>query len=245
MRGLDVVEGPRPVGVPEIWHARWAAAGLPVSQLRAKPWGMVEFSVTDPSGNRLRVGRADDSGPEQRCDTRTISTEDPVAVAVVTAIRSGDLTALRQLLDEHPWLATARLGDDDPDGMSRTLLHVVTDWPGHYPKGVQTVAVLVAAGADVNARFHGPHEETPLHWAASNDDVAVLDALLDVGADIEAPGAVLGGGSPIADARGFKQWNVAARLVERGAATTLVDAATIGLTDRVGVAPHRPDPTRA
>jgi len=242
MRGLDVVEGPRPVGVPEIWHARWAAAGLPVSQLRAEQWGMVEFSVTDPSGNRLRVGRADDSGPEQRCDTRTISTEDPVAVAVVTAIRSGDLTALRQLLDEHPWLATARLGDDDPDGMSRTLLHVVTDWPGHYPKGVQTVAVLVAAGADVNARFHGPHEETPLHWAASNDDVAVLDALLDVGADIEAPGAVLGGGSPIADARGFKQWNVAARLVERGAATTLVDAATIGLTDRVGVHLTAPTP---
>ena len=38
-------------------------------------------------------------------------------------------------------------------------------------------------------------DETPLHWAASCDDVAVLDALLDAGADIHAPGAVIGGGS--------------------------------------------------
>ncbi|MFL5853210.1 MAG: ankyrin repeat domain-containing protein [Solirubrobacteraceae bacterium] len=32
-----------------------------------------------------------------------------------------------------------------------------------------------------------------MHWAASSDDVEVLDALLDAGADIEAPGAILGG----------------------------------------------------
>lgn len=163
----------------------------------------------------------------------TISTEDPVAVAVVAATQAGDLEALRRLLAEHPWLATARLGDDDPQGMSRSLLHVVTDWPGHFPNGAATVAALVGAGSDVNGRFHGPHEETALHWVASTDDVEVLDALLDAGADIEAPGAVLGGGPPMADARGFKQWRVAHRLVERGAQTTLVDAATLGLSDRV------------
>jgi ankyrin repeat protein len=55
------------------------------------------------------------------------------------------------------------------------------------------VAALVAAGADVHARFTGPHTETPLHWAASSDDVGVLDALLDAGADIEAPWRVLPG----------------------------------------------------
>jgi ankyrin repeat protein len=117
--------------------------------------------------------------------------------------------------------------------MSRTLLHVATDWPGHFPNAPATVAALVAAGADVNARFQGPHEETPLHWAASSNDVEALDALLDAGADIEAPGAVLGGGTPLADARGFKQWDAAVRLIERGAKTTLVDAATLGLLDRV------------
>jgi ankyrin repeat protein len=162
-----------------------------------------------------------------------VSTEDPVAVAAVTAVHAGDLTALRRLLADNPWLATARLGDDDPDGMSRTLLHAAADWPGHFPGGPATVAALVEAGADVNARFRGPHEETPLHWAASSGDVAVLDALLDAGADIEAPGAVIGGGTALADARAFKQWAAALRLIERGARATLTDVATLGLAGRV------------
>jgi len=93
--------------------------------------------------------------------------------------------------------------------------------------------VLVAAGADVNARFTGPHSETPLHWAASSDDVEALDALLDAGADIEADGAVIGGGGPIADAVAFGQWNAARRLLDRGATTNLWQAAALGLLDRV------------
>ncbi|WP_250036881.1 ankyrin repeat domain-containing protein [Paractinoplanes maris] len=157
--------------------------------------------------------------------------EHPWAVAAAEAIRGGQVAALRRLLTEHPGLATARLGDPD-GGMSRTLLHVVTDWPGHHPDGPATVAVLVEAGADVNARFTGPHTETPLHWAASCDDVAVLDALLDAGAEIDAPGAVIGGGTPLDDATAFAQWRAARRLVERGARTTLWHAATLGLSDR-------------
>lgn len=165
-----------------------------------------------------------------------LDTEDPLAVAAVAAIHTGDVLALRRLLVEHPGLATARLGDYDgrPDsGMSRTLLHVVTDWPGHYPNGAATVAALVEAGADVNARFTGPHTETPLHWAASSDDVDVLDALLDAGADIDATGAVIRGGTPLDDATAFAQWAAAYRLVERGATTTWRHAATLGLLDRL------------
>jgi ketosteroid isomerase-like protein len=160
----------------------------------------------------------------------TIPTDDPVAVAAVAAIHSGDVPALKRLLADHPGLATACLGDG---GMARSLLHVVTDWPGHYPNGADTVVALVTAGAHVNARFVGPHKETPLHWAASSDDVAVLDALLDAGADIEASGAVIGGGTPIADATAFGQWNAAHRLLERGARTGLWEAAALGLIDRV------------
>ena len=92
------------------------------------------------------------------------------------------------------------------------------------------------AGADVNARFHGSHTETSLHWAASSDDVEAIDTLVDAGADIEASGAVLGGGTPLADACGFGQWQAARRLVERGATTRLKDAAALGLIDRLEAA---------
>ena len=152
--------------------------------------------------------------------TQILSANEPVAVAVVEAIRSGDVDALRQLLRGHARLAGARIravDGDDREHSSRTLLHVATDWPGHFPNGPATVTVLAAAGADVNARVTGPHTETPLHWAASSDDVDVLDAFIDVGADIEAPGAVIAGGTPLDDAVAFGQWEAAYRLVERGA----------------------------
>ncbi len=61
----------------------------------------------------------------------------------------------------------------------------------------------------------------------------VLDALLDAGADIEAPGAVSAGGTPLADATAFAQWNVARRLVERGARVSLSTAASLGLMDQL------------
>jgi uncharacterized protein len=162
----------------------------------------------------------------------------PVAAAAAAAVKSGDHAALRRLLADHPELATARV--DGP----RTLLHVLTDFPGHFPGGTETLALLLEAGADVNVQFFGPHEETPLHWAVSTDDVAMVDALLDAGADIEAPGSVVGGGPPMADATAFAQWNAGLRLVERGASTTLFAAAALGLLDRVRqyFAPPGPEP---
>ena len=161
-----------------------------------------------------------------------LAADDPVAVAATEAVQRGDLDTLRRMLAERPELATAYIGDH-PDGMSRTLLHAATDWPGHYPNNAASVVALIDAGADVNARFTGPHTETPLHWAASSDDVEVLDVLLDAGADIEAPGAVIAGGTPLTDAVAFAQWKAAGRLVERGAHTPLREAAGLGLLDRV------------
>jgi len=162
------------------------------------------------------------------------------AAVAVEAISCGDTRTLKRLLSQNSSLANTRIDDE------RTLLHVATDWPGHFPNNTETIAELVASGANVNAQFAGRHSETPLHWAASSDDVAVIDALLDHGANIEAPGSVIGGGTPLSDAVAFGQWKAARRLVERGARTTFWQAAALGLMDRVdeyltAVPPPTPD----
>jgi uncharacterized protein len=165
----------------------------------------------------------------------TLPADDARAAAVIETIHSGDIEGLQRQLRDNPDFATCRIVDDR--GVSRTLLHIAADWPGHFPNGGRTVAVLVAAGADVNGRVtqSGPaaSSETALHWAASSDDVAVLDALLEAGADIEAPGAVFTGGTPMSDAVVFAQWQAARRLHQRGATTTIWQAAALGLLDRV------------
>ena len=149
------------------------------------------------------------------------------AAAAVEAISSGDTKSLKRLLRQNSNLVNTRIDD------KRTLLHVATDWPGHFPNNTETIAALVASGADVTAAFAGRHSETPLHWAASSDDVGVIDVLLDHGANIEARGSVIGGGTPMSDAVAFGQWRAARRLLERGARTTLWQAAALGLMDRV------------
>ena len=178
--------------------------------------------------SRTTVGEPQD---ELTGDPPRLRPDSPLAQKVTAVIRSGTVAELEQLLREHPALPHARLGDER--GQSRTLLHIVTDWPGNVPESAAKIRALVAAGADVDARFTGPHTETPLHWAASSDDVEALDALLDAGADIEAEGAVIAGGTPIADAVAFGQWKAARRLLERGARINLWQAAALGLVDRV------------
>lgn len=157
---------------------------------------------------------------------------DPLARALIEAIQTGDLEALRRLLEDNPGLESARIAGRR--GGSRTALHVATDWPGFFPNGPAVVAMLVEAGADPDAPCEGAFAETPLHWTASSDDVEVLDALLDAGADIEAPGASIAGGTPLDDAVGYGQWLAAHRLVARGARVDrLWHAAALGMTARV------------
>jgi hypothetical protein len=81
----------------------------------------------------------------------------------------------------------------------------------------------------------GPGERRdPPALGPSSNDIDALDALVEAGADIEASGAVIGGGPPLADATAFGLWKAARRLVEHGARTMLWHAAALGLTDRVG-----------
>ena len=155
--------------------------------------------------------------------------ERDLAVELVFAIRAGDMGAVSGLIAEAPELARDPLGGPFK---SRTALHIVADWPGYWPNGPGIVRLLLAAGADPNLRKPEPRSETPLHWAASSDDVDVAAALIDGGADIEVPGGSIG--TPLDNAIGYTCWHVARLLVARSA---LVDklwhAAALGLLDRL------------
>lgn len=164
-----------------------------------------------------------------QCDMM-IATIDPRAQAATNALHEGDISSLDSLLKQYPELPSCYIGDATE---ARSLLHILADWPGRLPNNCEAAKILIAAGADVNAAFIGQlHSERPLHWAASNNDVALLDTLLDHGADIDAGGGVIDK-TALADARAFLQLEAAHRLVARGATATLQDLATLGLLDQV------------
>jgi len=140
-----------------------------------------------------------------------------------SAVKRGDADRVRELLADDPSLATTDINGYRP-------LHLFADAPGHRPNAAAIVTALVAAGADLDAHAAGSwHHETALHWAASNDDVALIDVLLDAGADIEHPGSSIGGGPPSQSALGYAQWAALRRLYERGATMNLAQTSALGL----------------
>jgi uncharacterized protein len=155
-----------------------------------------------------------------------VDSQDPVAVAAVHAIRTGDITSLASLLIQHPGLASEQIHG------TRTPLHVAADWPGYFPAGPATVRLLIEAGADPNADSGGGKPETPLHWAASSDDADVAEALISGGANLETPGGSIG--TPLDNVIGYGCWNVARLLVQKGARVDkLWHAAALGIVPRV------------
>lgn len=173
------------------------------------------------------------------------------ALGLVAAILAGDIDLVSQLLATDPQLATATL-----PGNPRTMLHHATDWPGHRPNVAATIALLVAAGADPDAAMppgdHPEVAETPLHWAASANDVPAIGALLAAGAEVDAVGGLFGGCTPFEEAIIFENYDAARSLLAAGATNYLPGAAALGdeevidsffddaleLRADVGVLPH-------
>jgi uncharacterized protein len=210
--------------------AEFTAAGADQGRVpRDTDYKMRELANIDPDGNMLLFGsplRDDAAGrpaPAPAPAGAEAAAPDPRVVAFAAALTRGDAAQLRTFLADDPGLATSLIN-------SRTPLHVFADAPGHRPNPGGVVAALVAAGADLDAHATGMwHHETPLHWAASNDDVELIDALLDAGADIEHPGSSIGGGPPAESALGYAQYQALRRLYERGAEMDLSRAAALGL----------------
>jgi len=167
---------------------------------------------------------------------KRIPDDDQVAIELQLAVRSGDVAALQRLLRDDPELASARIAGRN--GGTGTPLHMVTDWPGYFPNGPQIVRLLLDYGADPNARTSGrgsepgPGDESPLHYAASSDDVDVAETLIDGGADIEMPDGSIG--TPLDNAVGYGCWHVARLLAARGARVDKAwHAAALGMLDRL------------
>jgi hypothetical protein len=151
---------------------------------------------------------------------------------MTSVIHSGDLDGLRRLIGERPELASVHMiGRKGVEGGWRTPLHVAADWPGYFPGAPAAVAVLLGAGADPNDDTGGARPETPLHWAASSDDLDVAVVLIDGGADIERPGGSIG--TPLDNAIGYACWHVARLMVAKGARVEqLWHAAALGMLAR-------------
>jgi len=198
----------------------------------------VEGAKADAGPSHFRVGArpAIIAVMTDGTTTVTIPGDDPRAVELLVGVRAGDVELIRHLLSEHPDLARARFA---ARGGTSTALHFVTDWPGYFPNGPDIVKVLIGAGADPNAlttgggsETPGPGSETPLHYAASSDDVDVAAALIDGGADLDTPDGSIG--TPLDNAVGYACWHVARLLVTRGARVDkLWHAGALGMLDRL------------
>jgi uncharacterized protein len=162
--------------------------------------------------------------------TVTIPGDAPTAVELRIAVHGGDVPLVGRLVSDNPDLSRARFTGR---GGSGTALHFVTGWPGYFPNGPDIVHLLVDAGADPNATTAGPGKpETPLHYAASSDDVDVAAALVDRGADLETPDGSIG--TPLDNAIGYACWHVARLLAMRGARIEEVwHAAALGMLDHL------------
>jgi len=133
--------------------------------------------------------------------TKTSYMPDP-SKEIIKAAKSGDVLRIKELLAADTELIKAR----DKDGS--TPLHCAT-WKGQQA----VVAVLLEAGADVNAHNSNEHwGTTPLHAAAHANQDAIAQLLIDYGADVNAKDMT--GQTPMHHTT-FHKANAVAKLLEK------------------------------
>jgi ankyrin repeat protein len=126
---------------------------------------------------------------------------------IIKAAKKGATELVKTLLALDGSLVNAR----DSDGS--TPLHCAT-WKGHQ----EVAAVLIDAGADVNAHNQNDHwGTTPLHAAAHANQTAIAQMLIDYGADLNAKD--MNGKTPLFHTT-FHKAKAAAKLLERHAASS-------------------------
>lgn len=71
-----------------------------------------------------------------------IATTDPRAQAAERAISTGDIASLNALFKTYPELPACYVGNTTE---ARSLLHILTDWPGKHPNSCETAKILITA----------------------------------------------------------------------------------------------------
>lgn len=154
--------------------------------------------------------------------------------SAVDAVVTGDLATLKWLLAENPELVRARSTREH----RATLLHYVAangveDFRQKTPgNAVEIATALLQAGAEVDAlaEMYGGHYTTMImlvsscHPAKAGVQVALVETLLDFGADIEERGSAKWG-SPLLTALAFGYLGAAEALAKRGARVDHIAAA--------------------
>lgn len=147
-------------------------------------------------------------------------------------ITRGDVDGLARLVTAHPELARERVSSCyQDDTNTATALHFVAVARFHgltnHDRAGEVARVLLAAGTPVD----GPDGcvEPPLVTAASYGETDMARALIEAGADLEATGFAVPGGTALAHAVQFGNTDTVDLLVHAGAVVhNLVEAAGAG-----------------
>lgn len=150
---------------------------------------------------------------------------------VVAAVQNGDLATLEAILAEHPSTLTHRTDE----GYS-LLHHAASSTTRHHLQAGDVAHRLINGGLAVDVRVEDGSDgegATPLHFAASLGHMAVLEVLLERGAQVELE--TLGsGGTALVQALFYGEQEAAQRLARISVAPdNLRVAAGLGQIERV------------
>jgi ankyrin repeat protein len=190
--------------------------------------------------------------------TGSQSGREHIADQFFNAVRSDNVQTVRRLLTAHPELARARWPGRAGDGRMRSLgaspynRHTWMTVPGGhepedprftsapviYTRNDEILTLLVAAGADVNAKGTSGDLETPEWfytplWRAAHDGrLASVRLLVEHGADIDYKDPD-GCHQALKTAAENGRLEVCDYLLSRGATPDLITASMLGLVERV------------
>lgn len=188
-----------------------------IEQLRQALWNVTK--VEKPSPNPSEENQINqEKGPTANQVNVDTNLAETFQIAT-RAIKSGDISTLSALLQENPRLSVYK-------SQYRTLLNQTADWPGHWPKRLESAALLLNAGADINSR--SGNGETTLQWAVSCNDTALTELLIKAGAPVNG---INDDCRPLAQALFYESKEAAELLVKLGAFISLEFAAGLGRVD--------------